>query len=148
MKFIKRLAGPLAALTAVLGGAAAVTAFVPSAVAAAPRYEPRVTVNDVYITGNGRTVRWSASQELAVVRGQGRPRTCRSFTLVVRTTEFGRPSAVLNQVTKTLRACFRGQRWTHTGYMDIAPQRTAHVYFRVVGGARQRFIANVRPGTR
>ena len=146
---MKRFIGGLAAtLVAVFGSAAAVTALVPSAVGAQTRYEPRVSVTDTWITGNGRTVRWSASQALAVVQGRGRPGTCRTFTLTVRATEYGRPSIVLNEVSKTLTACYRGRNWRHTGYMDIPPQRSAYVYFRVSGGARQRWTANVRPGTR
>ena len=122
---------------------------VPALAHGAPQtvYQPRVAVTEVYLSGNGRTLHWSVSTNLAPVRGQGRRGTCRTATLAIRATPQGRPGPTMSQQRVRVRACFAGQRWTYTGWHDLAyiavTPGSAHVTF-TLAGVRQRHLARVR----
>lgn len=123
-----------------------------STASAAPTavYRPAVTVQDVYLSGNGRTLHWRVRTSLTPIRGQARRGTCRNFRLTVRTVPQGRVRPLMGIQRVRARGCWRGRQWSWRGWQDLAylnvTPGTAHVYF-IVPGSRQRWLAQVRPGT-
>lgn len=95
-----------------------------------PSYSNMITVQDGYITRNGRSAKFKFTTSLMATGGTAVPGFCRNFPVTVNVKDL-RGTVVSITFRKTVRGCYSGRSYTYTGALDLAPpQREANIFFR------------------